>query len=97
MIITKEIKKCRQCRFVDHSGSFTPGGAKDICQGPSVIEWVAQYKNLYRPPYYIKAINNPKSRYHKDAINYIHWRHRVVEADKEKIPEWCPLKNGEFY
>jgi len=31
MKLTVEITRCAQCRYVDHSGAFTPGGAKRIC------------------------------------------------------------------
>ena len=81
-----QINKCGQCRYRDHSGYFTPGGAKNICQGPNVIEHVARYKDIFCPPNYIKHLNDSNSRYHKDAINYIHWMHRVI-TDKNEIPE----------
>lgn len=31
MNITVTINSCRDCKYLDHSGSFTPGGAKLIC------------------------------------------------------------------
>jgi hypothetical protein len=32
------IKNCGKCPYVDHSGAFTPGGAKDICGHPEAVE-----------------------------------------------------------
>ena len=31
MFLTVEIKCCRACKNVDHSGGFTKGGARPIC------------------------------------------------------------------
>jgi hypothetical protein len=31
MQVTVNIDKCVQCRHLDHSGAFTPGGAQWIC------------------------------------------------------------------
>ena len=95
MLITVKIKYCHQCHYVDHSGAFTPGGAKPICQHPDVIEIVAKFKDIECPPDYIKHLNNEKSPLHKKAVNYIHWKHRVIRS--KTIPEWCPLKHGGSY
>jgi hypothetical protein len=31
MSVTITINNCDECQHVDHSGAFTPGGAKPIC------------------------------------------------------------------
>jgi hypothetical protein len=31
MKIIVDIQTCKDCRHIDHSGAFTPGGAKLIC------------------------------------------------------------------
>lgn len=31
MTITVNIRSCEDCRHKDHSGAFTPGGARPIC------------------------------------------------------------------
>lgn len=31
MDVTVKIDRCLDCRHLDHSGAFTPGGAKNIC------------------------------------------------------------------
>ena len=31
MRVVVDIKNCGDCRHLDHSGAFTPGGAKDVC------------------------------------------------------------------
>ena len=94
MLITIEIKKCIQCIHVDYSGGFTPRGAKGICNHPDAIEFVAKYKNIECPPDHIKHLNDKESPLHKKAVNYIHWKHRII---KKSIPQWCPLKNGSSY
>lgn len=94
MKIEVTIESCRDCRYIDHSGSFTPGGARTICNHPDVIEIVGEIKKIFKPNDYIKHLNNQKSPLYKAAENYIHWEHRVIE---KTIPEWCPLKHGKPY
>lgn len=36
--ILELIENCGECRHADHSGAFTPGGARPICGHPDVIE-----------------------------------------------------------
>lgn len=36
-----QIPTCGRCPFVDHSGSFTPGGAKTICNHRDAVETFA--------------------------------------------------------
>lgn len=35
LVITIRIKSCSQCRHLDHSGAFTPGGAQYTCEHKS--------------------------------------------------------------
>ena len=47
MLITVEIKKCfPDCRHASHSGAFTKGGSKPVCDGPNVCDIVRKFKNL---------------------------------------------------
>lgn len=32
VVVTKRLTHCGQCRHKDHSGGYTPGGPKPICQ-----------------------------------------------------------------
>ena len=42
------IKNCNECRHRDHSGAFTPGGAKPICgHGDACVKRVAESKDKY--------------------------------------------------
>ena len=93
MKITTTINTCSDCRHQSHSGVFTEGGAQPVCDGPNVCKIVRKFKKLgYEASY--------------------HWKHRVLPHEKieypksrlfgkykltDKIPEWCPLKNGEQY
>jgi hypothetical protein len=38
MQVTVIINKCRQCRHLGHSGAFTKGGAKPVCEHDSAVE-----------------------------------------------------------
>lgn len=38
MEVTVEIKNCRGCHHVGHSGGYTPGGAKIICGHPDIVK-----------------------------------------------------------
>jgi len=38
--VTVVINKCPDCRHCGHSGSFTTGGAKPICDHPKVFRYV---------------------------------------------------------
>jgi len=40
------LKSCSDCRYKDHSGAFTPGGARSICGHPYAPECVMNYKQL---------------------------------------------------
>lgn len=51
MLITVEIKSCSDCRYRDHSGAFTPGGAKPVCGHPDACDdWkkrVTPYRRVF--------------------------------------------------
>lgn len=102
------IKNCSECRHVGHSGNFTPGGAKPICDHPKASEMVKIIKDLRDD----NANDIPDSELNKQCW---YWKNRVipykrVESDlkgfagsprytrePKKIPNWCPLQNGEKY
>ena len=54
MFITIELLSCMDCRHKDHSGAFTPGGAKPVCDhddapcGPTSIKAEDRYHWKYR-------------------------------------------------
>ena len=88
MQITVTINKCRQCRDVDHSGSFTVRGARTICgrsdacvERKSIVEFRKEY-----PEYADRDIDKHWKH---------HWYHRCVDGNT--IPDWCPLKRGASY
>jgi hypothetical protein len=88
MKVTIEIKTCRACHHVDHSGGFTMGGARTIC-GHSDACKVRKSENEFKGEY---------PEYHKrgdyDKDWKYHWFNRIVG---KKIPSWCPVKNGSPY
>lgn len=44
MKITVTINTCSDCRHRDHSGAFTPGGAKPVCSHPNAVECATKNK-----------------------------------------------------
>lgn len=42
-----EIKNCLQCHHIDHSGAFTPGGAKTICGHSNACDTFKDRKDQY--------------------------------------------------
>lgn len=78
MSVSIEIKNCGDCMYLEHSGAFTPGGAKPVCNGPDAVDTFT--KN--------KKVNSNKKRFPDDKY---HWRHRVIR-DTNKIHNHCPLK-----
>ena len=99
MKVTVELKNCGDCRHLGHSGSFTPGGASAICQGPNAIKIVGKFKKIPCPPNYTKHLNKTSkssSKQHMQAMNFIHYKHRIVDIN-DSIPGWCPMKQGEKY
>ncbi len=90
MEIVVKIKTCRNCRHLDHSGSFTVRGARSICgHSDSCVTRKTKEDFGAEYPEYVD----------RDKIDYndwsYHWYHRIV--DPENIPIWCPLKSGSKY
>lgn len=91
VIPKKIIKGCHECPHSGHSGAFTIGGARSICNHNSSCrprrskeDFKAEY------PKYFKESEKDKWEHWSH-----HWFHRITEGD---IPDWCPLlesKNGE--
>ncbi len=67
MQITVEIKDCQECRHEGHSGAFTPGGAKPVCDHKEAVDYATQNKQVNK--------KNKDDRYH--------WRHRVIKNTKK--------------
>ena len=86
MQITVIIDKCRQCRHIDHSGAFTPGGAKPVCGHDKAVELATAQKTFKKVPA-------------GKADDKYHWRHRVIKHpdNDERMPHWCPLRHGHKY
>lgn len=61
------LRICQECRHNDHSGAFTPGGAKQICGHHDAYRWATRDKRVNR----------------KDKDDKYHWRHRVINDPKK--------------
>ena len=98
LTITVCVRGCEDCRHIDHSGAFTPGGAKMICGHPDISENILKHKPHTRNDDPNALSNNKKHDNHIDKQCY-YWRNRIVEKYIEKgtIPYFCPLKNGSAY
>ena len=90
IVIEVALDCCRQCRHIGHSGSFTHGGARSICDHPDACEarrspavFIKEY------PMYAKDVKD------RAADWKYHWYNRIV--DDRYIPDWCPLKHGSSY
>lgn len=92
MLITVDVKTCRNCRHIDHSGAFTVRGARPIC-GHSDACKRRKTKGEFRKEYPEYA--------ERDTTHWkYHWYHRILgesDAYKLPIPDWCPLKHGSAY
>lgn len=90
--ITVVLEDCSECRHIDHSGSFTHGGARVICGHPDSTK-VRRSKTQFRKEYpeYRLEMKAEKWQYWSS-----HWYHRILPSD-DSIPEWCPLKHGSEY
>lgn len=87
MKITITIEKCRQCTHIDHSGGFTPGGAKSICGHPEIVNTIMKVKGLPRD-----GANDPNV---DPTTKAWYWKNRIIDMpDKNVIPTFCPLLNG---
>lgn len=88
MKFIKEIKDCSDCPHRDHSGAFTPGGARPLCGHRDAC-------NIKRASR--KELKEKYPSHHKEQMKENwkdwgwHWIHRVLDKTKD-IPEWCPLK-----
>lgn len=94
MQVTVNIKTCRSCHHVDHSGSYTVRGARPIC-GHSDACKVRTLKRAFLREY-------PEYSRHDEFENFkYHWIHRVLmkssKEEPKEIPTWCPLKHGAGY
>ena len=89
----EDIVNCGTCYHRKHSGSFTLGGAKSICDHPDCSVTVKKMYNLKDED----ANRNDKNYKIEDQCYY--WRNRLVESFflLGKIPKFCPLKNGFKY
>lgn len=65
--LTVCLRTCQDCRHNDHSGAFTPGGAKQICGHHDAYRWATRDKQVNR----------------KDKDDKYHWRHRVIKDPKK--------------
>lgn len=98
LTITVQVRGCEDCRHRDHSGSFTPGGAKQICGHHDISETILKLKPHTRNDDANALSNNKKADNHIDKQCY-YWKNRVVDKYIEKgtIPYFCPIKNGSSY
>lgn len=105
LTVTVNLKNCKSCRHIGHSGGFAPGGAKPICDHPRIVEWIKKFKPKLRD-------DDPNDSATMDSQQAYHWKHRVIpykrveggssrrgyyREAKGTIPQWCPLRNGEQY
>lgn len=83
MAVQLVINTCGECPYVDHSGAFTPGGAKDICQHKNAVASFAGHIGDDAP--------NPDNLAGGDRY---HWKHRIVDRGAEPPPQ-CPIRTRE--
>lgn len=69
------VNSCNDCQHQDHSGAFTPGGARLICGHQKACNAATR--------------DGRRSGSIRGDDRY-HWKHRQV-GDGTVIPEWCPL------
>ena len=79
---------CKTCPRLGHSGAFTKGGAKPVCEHPHAVYWFTNGKSLSQPDdtWSEERIRSAENRYH--------WMHRVIDLNKEP-PKECPLRHKE--
>jgi len=101
MLIVVNLKNCGGCRHRDHSGSFTPGGPKQICAHPEVSDVV--YNTV--PDMLCDDANGFPSKPTGKELERLekqcyHWKNRIVDEyvdTDDKFPIFCPLRNGSLY
>ncbi len=74
-----DIKKCTPCPHLDHTGTFTKGGAKPCCNHPEILKLKGMdcFERVI-PNKLVKSFPlDPES-----IVGY--WK-------VKKIPKWCPL------
>ena len=90
------LNHCRQCAHIGHSGGFTKGGARTICEHNDATETLQKLGALASK----KSFKRAYPEYAGDAKDNEnwghHWFHTIVDADGE-IVGWCPLKHGAKY
>lgn len=101
MAVYIKIESCRSCPQADHSGAFTPGGARLTCRFPGNDKEPKQAALPGEAPVdtFIRLGFAPEHaeklakdlREDKNVIGKWHWINRLRPADGS-IPEWCPLK-----
>jgi hypothetical protein len=98
LTITVTVRGCEDCRHRDHSGSFTPGGAKQICGHDDISENILKHKPETRYDDPNALSKDKKFKNHIDNQCY-YWGNRIVDEyiESGKIPFFCPLKNGSSY
>lgn len=98
LTITVQVRGCEDCRHRDHSGSFTPGGAKQICGHDDIKENILKHKpeTRYDDPNALSKDKNADNHIDKQCY---YWGNRIVDEYIESgtIPFFCPLKNGSSY
>jgi hypothetical protein len=87
IIETIILNTCHDCIYCDHSGSFTPGGAKPVCHHPVKIKETGADWHDRVIPYETKDETIPLRS--GDRITPMHY--------VKEIPQWCPLRRGEPY
>ena len=88
--------RCETCDHLEHSGAFTPGGAKDICGhgGAPPLFYPGG------PKAFDEAIESRMREYYatgKDSVQHhpSHWIFRVVDVSTPEPPAQCPLRKFE--
>lgn len=96
MEIKINIKTCKDCCHLSHSGAFTKGGAKPVCDHPDAVKCVNYSRGISEPEGGFDAMNDENHPNYKAMEDYYHWKRRVIRHNF-RIPSWCPLKFGKSY
>ena len=95
MTIQYEVN-CRTCQYRDHSGAFTPGGAKNICGHSDAA------RSFY--PFDAKAFKDSQHLHTSPEIEAAfpgdtpettdpyHWKFRIIDVSNSEPPAQCPLR-----
>jgi hypothetical protein len=102
MIIQKEVS-CKNCRYQGHSGAFTPGGAKPICNHSKAMlafypgtaeEYEAKHKE-WQKAFNRDSVSTAAGRRKLLESSPDHYKFRILDLDKPEPPEQCPLREFE--